>query len=96
MQHCTIFSLPKNLENIRESDLPDSHALKNQLEIITGELIELRQANKKQQNTLNIFQKILNNVENLLEQLCSGNGQQKSHTASNNTYKGRKKCILYK
>ena len=78
MYHYTNFSFFKHLENIRGSDIPGSHALKNQLESLTEEVNELCQTNKKQQNTLNISQKTLNNVKNLLEKLCYGNGQQKS------------------
>ena len=78
------------MENIRGSDLPDSNALNNQLGSLTKEVIELRQENKKQNSTLNISQKTLHNIDNLLEPLCYGNGQQKSYTASTNTYKRKK------
>ena len=50
VKHVTlyVFSFSKHLENIRGSDFPDSHALRDQLEIVTEEVIELRQYNKKQ------------------------------------------------
>ena len=51
--------------------------------LVTPFLIELRQVNKEHQNILNI-------AENFLEQLCSGNGQQKLYTATTNTYKRKK------
>ena len=78
------------MESIRVSDLPDSHALKNQLESITEEVIGLRPENKKRQKTLDRVQKTPNNAENFLEQLCSGNGQQNIYTESTNTYKRKK------
>ena len=56
------------MENIRGSDLPDSHALNTWLEIMTEELIQFYKGNKEQQKTLN-------RVDNFPEQLCSGNGQ---------------------
>ena len=62
-------SFSKYSENIRGSDILDSHDLKTKLESLTEELIQLRQENKEQHKTLN-------RVENFLEQLCSGNGKQ--------------------
>ena len=87
------FSFSKHLENIRGYDLPDSHALKNQVEGLTEELIEMSQANKKKQNILNRSQKTLNNAENFLEKLCSGNGQHKLCTEITNTYKRNKNNV---
>ena len=68
------------MENIRGYDILDSRALKNKLESLTEEVIQLRQENKKQHKTLN-------RVENFLEQLWYVNGKQKSYNASTNTYK---------
>ena len=53
MKHYTNSSFYKHMENIRGSHLPDIHALKNQLDSLTAEIIELIQANKKQHNTQN-------------------------------------------
>ena len=79
-------SYSKHLENIRVSDIPYSHALKIHFGSLAEEWIQLRRANKKQQKTLN-------RVENFLERLCSVNGQQKSYTASTNTYKNKKTYV---
>ena len=81
MIFCDIISLGQtckttktfHLENIRVSDILDIHALNNQLESLTEEVIDLIQTNKKQHHTLNRVQNTLNNVKFLLEQLCSGN-----------------------
>ena len=73
----------EHLENIKVSNITCSHALKTHIESPTEEVIKLRQSNKKQHRTLN-------RVDNFLEQLCSGYGQQKSYTASTNTYKRKK------
>ena len=78
MLQYTIFSFSKQLENIRGSDLPDSNALNNQLGSLTKEVIEFCQSNDKHHSTLNRSQKTLHNIDNLLEPLCYGNGQQKS------------------
>ena len=67
--HFIYFS--KHLETIKGSNLTCSHALKTHIESLTEEVIKLRQANKEQHKTLN-------RVDNFLEQLCSGDGQQKS------------------
>ena len=93
MWHYTIFPFSKHLENIRVYDLPDSHALKNQLESITEEVNGLRQFNTKQHNTLNRSQKTLNGVDNFLGQLCSGNRQKNLYTASTNAYKSKKNYL---
>ena len=42
-----LFSFLKHLENIRGSDRPYIHALKNHFGSLTEDIIELRQANKK-------------------------------------------------
>ena len=60
--------------------------MKNQLESLTEEVIQLCRANKEQYKTLNRF-------NNFLEQLCFGNGQQKQYTESTNTYKRNKKYV---
>ena len=95
MEHYTNFYFSKHLENIRGSDIPDGHALNNLLESLTEEVIELRQANKKQQNILNRVHKTLNNTGNFIQQLCYVNGQQQSYTASTNTYKRKKKNVYH-
>ena len=77
------------MENIRGSDLPDSHALNTWLEIMTEELIQFYKGNKEQQKTLN-------RVDNFPEQLCSGNGKQKLYNTSNNTYKSKKTDVEIK
>ena len=46
MWHYTIFSFSKRFENMRGSDTPDSHSLKNLLESLAEEVIELRETNK--------------------------------------------------
>ena len=68
-------SFSKHMENIRRSDLPESDALKIQPESLTYEVIQFCRTNKEQHMTMN-------RVNSLLEQLCSGNGQQKLYTAS--------------
>ena len=60
------FFFYKHLEIIKGSDLPDSPDLKNQLESLTEEVIELLQENRKQQNSLNRVQKTLNNVRDFI------------------------------
>ena len=57
--------------------------MKNRLESLTEELIQLRQSNKEQHKTLT-------RVNNMLKQLCSVNGQNQLYTAINNTYKRNK------
>ena len=54
------------MQNTRISDLPYIHVMKTHIEILTGEVIYLRQDNKEQQKTFNI-------VDNFLDQLCNGN-----------------------
>ena len=73
----------KHLENIKVSNLTCSHALKTHLESLTEEVIKVLQANKEQHKTLN-------RVDNVFEQFCSGDGQQKSYTSSTKTYKRKK------
>ena len=53
------FTFSKHLENIRGSDLPDSHALKTHIKSITEEVIELIRVNKEQQKTLNSVNHLL-------------------------------------
>ena len=47
------------MENIRGSDVRDSHSLKNTLRIINEEVIQLWQEYKDQQKTLNRVQNLL-------------------------------------
>ena len=75
------------MENIRGCYLPDSRDLKNWVEILNEEVIELFRANKEQQKTLN-------RVDNFIEQLCSRNWQNQLYTTSTNAYK-KKKTDVY-
>ena len=54
--------LYKHQENISRSNISYSHAMKNQLVSLSGEVIQLCRANWKQQKTLN-------RVDNFLEQM---------------------------
>ena len=85
MEYYTNFPSLNTWKILGGSDIPDGHALNNLLESLTEEVIELRQANKKQQNILNRVHKTLNNTGNFIQQLCYVNGQQQSYTASTNT-----------
>ena len=74
------------MEDIRGSGIKYIHALKNQIESLTEELIRLLQDNKEQHKTLST-------VKGLLEQLCYRNGQQQAYTNITNTYNRKERYL---